>query len=232
MVLCGLPLSLVATDAMAMVYWTVARTPDGKFDAAPHGIFSSLKNEEGGGETKESHPRRVAKQAFWYLFAFYLTWTFPTELLSGSTKVLTEISVSGAPVFSVEIKKVWDTGTLTNGVYGQVCDQLCEMQAKGHPNPFGALTCFDETHILWLDNDSTKGVLNRLEDQEYGTDRLKRIVSGLFLVHTRMLRLTQTPLLPATSNLCNRPPNLQSKRSKPPMPSFRKMASLRLQRAT
>jgi hypothetical protein len=85
--------------------------------------------------------------------------------------------LSGAPVFSVETKKVWDK--LTKGVFGQMYDQLCEMQAKGHPNPFAALTCFDETYILWLDNDSSKYVLSSLAEQKYGTDRLQRIVRGL-----------------------------------------------------
>jgi hypothetical protein len=85
--------------------------------------------------------------------------------------------VSGAPVFYVETKTVWDK--LTKGVFRQMYDQLCEMQAKGHPNPFGALTCFDGTHILWLDNDSSKCVLDNLAEEGYGTDRLERIVRGL-----------------------------------------------------
>jgi hypothetical protein len=85
--------------------------------------------------------------------------------------------VSGAPVFYVETKTVWDK--LTKGVFRQMYDQLCEMQAKGHPNPFGALTCCDGTHILWLDNDSSKCVLDNLAEEGYGTDRLERIVRGL-----------------------------------------------------
>ena len=66
-----------ATVVMAIVYWTVARTPDEDFDAAPLGIFWFLKKEEGG-ETTKIRSRRVAKQAFWYLLAFYTTWIFPS----------------------------------------------------------------------------------------------------------------------------------------------------------
>jgi hypothetical protein len=104
--------------------------------------------------------------------------------------------VSGAPVFSVETKKVWND--LPKGVFGQVYDQLCEMQAKGHPNPFGALTCFDSTYIVWLDNDSSKRVLKSLAEEEYGTNRLKRIVRGLLGAHHDASRseqpFTQSPV--------------------------------------
>ena len=84
---------------------------------------------------------------------------------------------SNTPVFSVETKQVWQT--LTPEVFGQVYDQLCEMQAKGHPNPFGALTCFDMTLIVWLDNSSTQNVINDLVSNKYSEERICRIVGGL-----------------------------------------------------
>jgi hypothetical protein len=89
-------------------------------------------------------------------------------------------TVSGAPVFSVETKKPWDS--LTPKVYGQLYDQLREMQAKGHPNPFGALTCIDKTYIFWLDNNYSKTVLNTVESDDeggYSKTRLRSIVSSL-----------------------------------------------------
>ena len=46
---------------------------------------------------------------------------------------------SNAPVFSVWYGKSNDRG-FRAGLY-----QLSEMPAKGHPNPFGAITCYDKT---------------------------------------------------------------------------------------
>jgi len=85
--------------------------------------------------------------------------------------------LSGAPVFCVETKKVW--GTLTDQVFGQVFDQLTEMSGRGHPHPFGALTCYDKTHIVWLENASSEDVLKDLTTLGCDKDRLKRIVSRL-----------------------------------------------------
>jgi hypothetical protein len=50
---------------------------DEDFDATPLGTFWFFKKEEAG-ETTEIRSRRVAKQAFWYLLAFYTTWIFPS----------------------------------------------------------------------------------------------------------------------------------------------------------
>jgi hypothetical protein len=44
----------------------------------------------------------------------------------------------------------------------QIFDQLSEMHAKGHPNLFEALTCFDETYITCLDSTACKEVLEIL----------------------------------------------------------------------
>jgi hypothetical protein len=87
-------------------------------------------------------------------------------------------ALSGAPVFVVEAKNKWGEGmNPTGNVYGQVFDQLSEMHAKGHPNPFGALTCFDETYITWLDNDASKAVIDSLlENQQYTVQRLEKII--------------------------------------------------------
>jgi hypothetical protein len=85
--------------------------------------------------------------------------------------------VSNAPVFSVETKKVW--AEVKPKVFGQVYDQLSAMQAKGHPNPFGALTCFEKTYITWLENDASQAVLERLGTEGYESARLRRIVVSL-----------------------------------------------------
>ena len=106
-------------------------------------------------------------------------------------------TVSGAPVFSVETKTPW--GSLTPKVYKQLDDQLREMQGKGHPNPFGALTCIDETYIFWLDNSYSKAVLNKLENDSndsnggYSKDRLDSIVGGLPIKDATEQYCTQSP---------------------------------------
>jgi len=89
-------------------------------------------------------------------------------------------ALSGVPVFVVEAKKIWGEGmNPTENVYGQVFDQLSEMHAKGHPNPFGALTCFDETYITWLDNDASEAVMDSLsENQQYTVQRLEKIIQN------------------------------------------------------
>jgi ATPase involved in DNA repair len=116
--------------------------------------------------------------------------------------------LSGAPVFIVETKKGWsaspsgkdddnddnsrssstkgisrNSGTPpTAAVLGQVYDQLSEMYAKGHPNPFGAVTCFDETYITCLDNYECRDVLYNLAREEYEDSRLDRIFRNLVVV--------------------------------------------------
>ena len=87
-------------------------------------------------------------------------------------------SMSNAPVFSVKTKQVWKTG-VSERVFGQVYDQLRHTQATGHPNPFGAVTCFDKTHICWLDNSSSQKVLDELKNEEYSHSRLERIVRSI-----------------------------------------------------
>mmetsp|Transcript_13819 Transcript_13819/g.26021 ORF Transcript_13819/g.26021 Transcript_13819/m.26021 type:complete len:595 (-) Transcript_13819:292-2076(-) len=112
-------------------------------------------------------------------------------------------TLSGAPVFIVETKRKWNqtqckqknsgrTG-ITNHVaasetsptsppsriWEQIYDQLSEMHAKGHPNPFGALTCFDETYITCLDTTACKEVLEILSTTGYEDSRLDQIVSNL-----------------------------------------------------
>jgi hypothetical protein len=69
--------------------------------------------------------------------------------------------------------------TPSNQTWMQVYDQLSEMHAKGHPNPFGALTCFDETYITCLDTTACKEVLGILSNIGYEDSRLDRIVSTL-----------------------------------------------------
>lgn len=113
-------------------------------------------------------------------------------------------TLSGAPVFIVETKRKWNqtqrkqknsgkTG-ITNDVtassetsptsppsriWEQIYDQLSEMHAKGHPNPFGALTCFDETYITCLATDACNEVLVSLSSNGYTDSRLDPIVSNL-----------------------------------------------------
>jgi len=112
-------------------------------------------------------------------------------------------TLSGAPVFIVETKRKWNqtqckqknsgrTG-ITNHVaasetsptsppsriWEQIYDQLSEMHAKGHPNPFGALTCFDETYITCLATDACSEVLVNLSAKGYTDSRLDPIVSNL-----------------------------------------------------
>jgi hypothetical protein len=97
--------------------------------------------------------------------------------------------LSGAPVFTVETKKTFlstsssspaDSSSMPTGaVIGQVYDQLKEMHAKGHPNPFGALTCFNETYIICLGNYACLDVLDNLVYKNYPQTRLEQIVSNL-----------------------------------------------------
>lgn len=105
---------------------------------------------------------------------------------------------SNAPVFSVETKQVWKK--LSPKVFGQVYDQLCEMQAKGHPNPFGALTCFDKTFIVWLENSSSQNVLNNLKAEEYSSQRISRIVGGLPGAHDAAHDLSTSHEQPCTQS--------------------------------
>ena len=103
-------------------------------------------------------------------------------------------AVSGHPVFIVEVKRRWgnETSPATNQApeasvgatpstktWEQVYFQLSEMHAKGHQNPFGALTCFDETYITCLDTTACKEVLTILSTMQYEDSRLDRIVSNL-----------------------------------------------------
>lgn len=126
--------------------------------------------------------------------------------------------LSGAPVFIVETKKGWsaspsgkdddnddssrssstkgisrNSGTPpTAAVLGQVYDQLSEMYAKGHPNPFGAVTCFDETYITCLDNYECRDVLYNLAREEYEDSRLDRIFRNLVVVQQPATTTTTT----------------------------------------
>jgi hypothetical protein len=57
------------------------------------------------------------------------------------------------------------------------------MHAKGHPNPFGALTCFNETYITWLDTKAAQGVISDLIKYEYGDERLDKIIQSFVVDH-------------------------------------------------
>lgn len=79
--------------------------------------------------------------------------------------------MSGLPIFEAETKEPVNVPlnhTSLGSVKGQVNTQLSAMTAFGHPNPFGALTTFNETRIVWIENDNTESVLshrgNSLED--------------------------------------------------------------------
>ena len=91
-------------------------------------------------------------------------------------------SALGTPVFVVESKKPWRGKNLTSKMLGQVYDQLMGMHAMGHPNPFGALTCFNQTYIVWLKNESSKRVLQGLSP-EREWERLARIAGQLSALH-------------------------------------------------
>jgi hypothetical protein len=100
--------------------------------------------------------------------------------------------ISGAPVFVVESKISLEDRMIPN-MYGQVYDQLSEMHAKGHPNPFGALTCFNETYITWLDNDASQGVLKNIEEIQKGTlQRLENIIQNFVMAcnDTSLIQMT------------------------------------------
>lgn len=130
------------------------------------------------------------------------TWTLPKLCVRCESSLFSNIVdhavvfdvVSGHPVFIVEVKRRWGNGTslATNQApevsvvatpstktWEQVYGQLSEMHAKGHPNPFGALTCFDETYITCLDTTACKEVLEILSTMGYQDSRLDRIVSNL-----------------------------------------------------
>ena len=111
--------------------------------------------------------------------------SFPNLLVRRESSIFSNIvdhavvfdAVSGAPVFIVEAKKSWGQKSNPSGnVFGQVYDQLLEMHAKGHPNPFGALSCFDETYITWLDTKATQVVMDNLKKNVYGDERLEKII--------------------------------------------------------
>ena len=70
--------------------------------------------------------------------------------------------MSGLPIFELETKKPVKELLNDNSlgvVKGQVHTQLSAMTAFGHPNPFGAITTFNETRIVWIENDHTRRVL-------------------------------------------------------------------------
>jgi len=119
-------------------------------------------------------------------------------------------AVSGAPVFIVEVKKGWGKkSNPTKNVYGQVYDQLSEMHTNGHPNPFGALTCFDETYITWLDTKAAQDVMSDLGKYEYADERLDKIIQNFVLAH---------------DNKISPPPQIDNKSSSPEVTVFTDMS--------
>lgn len=68
----------VATVCMTSVYLFISRLPDEQVDGKVMGIFWFLIGEEGATVSKDARSRRLARQAFWYLLAFYTTWLFTT----------------------------------------------------------------------------------------------------------------------------------------------------------
>jgi hypothetical protein len=117
--------------------------------------------------------------------------------------------LSGAPVFTVETKKHLQSSSSssspasdgpslpTGAVIGQIYDQLREMHAKGHPNPFGALTCYNETYIVCLDNCACRNVLKSLVDKDYPHARLEEIIKKLGPLSCNVqgdFSMTQSPL--------------------------------------
>ena len=132
--------------------------------------------------------------------------------------------LSGAPVFIVETKKGWNSSSAlkqddndddddvrpstsrsssrnsgtppTAAVLGQVYDQLSAIYAKGHPNPFGAVTCFDETYITCLDNYECHDVLDNLAKEAYEDSRLDRIVRNLVVQQLA----TSSPFSPSSAS--------------------------------
>lgn len=84
----------VATGCMAAVYATVAADDNKKPEedgggeggdlagqndykgCLSMGIFWFMKKEEGATLSQDIRKRRVARQAFWYLLAFYMSWLF------------------------------------------------------------------------------------------------------------------------------------------------------------
>ena len=76
-------------------------------------------------------------------------------------------AISGDPLFAVETKKpVTVPLSGEKRVIGQVFDQLAAMKAFGHPNPFGAVTTFDSTHIVWIETGTSAKVVEQHTVQE------------------------------------------------------------------
>jgi hypothetical protein len=76
-------------------------------------------------------------------------------------------AISGDPLFAVETKKpVTVPLSGEKRVIGQVFDQLATMKAFGHPNPFGAVTTFDSTHIVWIKTGTSAKVVEQHTMQE------------------------------------------------------------------
>ena len=75
--------------------------------------------------------------------------------------------LSGLPVFEVETKKPIEKDLHDKSmgeVHGQVFEHVYKMGAFGHPNPFAALTTFDDTCICWIDSDKTQRAIESLKD--------------------------------------------------------------------
>jgi hypothetical protein len=88
---------------------------------------------------------------------------------------------SGAPVFGVEMKPFSNFDATSETVIEQCMDQLRFMQQKGHPNPFAAISCFNQTRIVWLNTTAHNEVLERRTPSENNNllSRLQRIVRSL-----------------------------------------------------
>mmetsp|Transcript_13851 Transcript_13851/g.26076 ORF Transcript_13851/g.26076 Transcript_13851/m.26076 type:complete len:372 (-) Transcript_13851:1861-2976(-) len=77
------------------------------------------------------------------------------------------------------------------------------MHAKGHPNPFGALTCYNETYIVCLKNCNCSSVLTNLVEEDYPHTKLEQIIKKLgpvscaALPHSKVqddFSITQSPV--------------------------------------
>ena len=71
---------------------------------------------------------------------------------------------SNTPIFAVESKKDLPKRfdkSATHKVMGQCLDQLRELRFMGHICPFGALTSFNKTIVMWLDSEIHSEVLRQ-----------------------------------------------------------------------